>query len=311
MRRGAWIPALALLIATQAAQATAPAESPRPQPRPENAAPAATSAASASAPARSMRPPPRPGGTSAAVPVASAPAAPRPDPVTAVLQEVFGARPAAAAAAPDMAAGALAVARSTRPAPRPRDLFTRASAAVTAPRATSRKGSVCGVAEIKGEVIPPVTGPGACGIDNPVRVTSVSGVALRQAPTIDCTTAKALNAWVRDGVIPAVGRTGGGLARINIVAHYACRGRNNQKGARLSEHSFGRAVDVSGVTLNDGTTLTVLDHWRSDRFGKVIKAMHASACGPFGTVLGPNSDRFHQDHLHFDTARYRGGPYCR
>jgi hypothetical protein len=39
--------------------------------------------------------------------------------------------------------------------------------------------------------------------------------------------------------------------------------------------------------------------------------MHKAACGPFGTVLGPNSNRFHQDHFHFDTARYRSGSYCR
>ncbi|MEZ5769485.1 MAG: extensin family protein [Paracoccaceae bacterium] len=74
------------------------------------------------------------------------------------------------------------------------------------------------------------------------------------------------------------------------------------RGAKLSEHSFGHAIDVSGVTLKDGTTLTVLDHWRSGKYGSVIKAMHSSACGTFGTVLGPNADRYHQNHLHLDTA---------
>ena len=124
-------------------------------------------------------------------------------------------------------------------------------------------------------------------------------------------TAKALNAWVREGVIPAVGRTGGGVARINVIAHYACRTRNNKSGAKLSEHAKGHAVDIAGITLADGTKLTVLNHWRSSSFGKIIKAMHRSACGPFGTVLGPNADRYHQDHLHIDTARYRSGSYCR
>ena len=55
----------------------------------------------------------------------------------------------------------------------------------------------------------------------------------------------------------------------------------------------------------------MLDHWRSGEYGKIIKAMHTSACGPFGTVLGPNADRYHQNHLHLDTARYRSGSYCR
>ena len=214
--------------------------------------------------------------------------------------------------------------RSIRPAPRPVAEDAAIAAALTSalavmvsprplpkPRATSRKGSVCGVPEIKGEALRRIDGAGACGIDKPVRVTSVSGVAVSGGPTIDCTTAKALNDWVRRGVMPAVGRTGGGVARVNVIAHYACRTRNNARGAKLSEHSFGHAVDVSGVTLKDGTTLTVLDHWRSNKYGKIVKAMHSSACGTFGTVLGPNSDRYHQNHLHLDTARYRSGSYCR
>jgi len=28
-------------------------------------------------------------------------------------------------------------------------------------------------------------------------------------------------------------------------------------------------------------------------------------------VLGPEAARYHQDHFHFDTARYRSGSYCR
>jgi hypothetical protein len=42
-----------------------------------------------------------------------------------------------------------------------------------------------------------------------------------------------------------------------------------------------------------------------------MRRAHKTACGPFGTVLGPNADRYHQDHFHFDTARYRSGSYCR
>lgn len=319
MRHWAWGLGIAMLLGAFAARAEAPESAPRPMPRPAVFGVQEVVTASPTAPRRSLRPQPRPAPPLAEAVEAAVVAAtvqPR-DPVGALLQTLTGTRPAAAAAAPDVPdvalsdATALAVARSARPAPRPNDFVRLASAAVTTPRAASRKGSVCGVAEIKGEAIAPVNGAGACGIEAPVRVTSVSGVALRQPPTIDCTTAKALNDWVRKGVIPAVGNTGGGVARINVVAHYACRGRNNQTRAKLSEHAFGRAVDISGVTLKDGSTLTVLEHWRNARFGRIIKAMHSSACGPFGTVLGPNSDRFHQDHLHVDTARYRGGSYCR
>ena len=36
-----------------------------------------------------------------------------------------------------------------------------------------------------------------CGIPDPVRVTSVDGVALSQASTMDCATANALETWVK------------------------------------------------------------------------------------------------------------------
>jgi hypothetical protein len=317
-----WLGLLLALVLGQVARAEAPEVSARPLARPDLEAAlvaSVTSAvlvASASAPARSPRPLRRPRlavvqvtPQQPSLPTTAPVRATVQDPITALLQNLVGAAPAAAS--PALAGNtALAVDRSLRPQRRPGN-FARLASAVTPPRATSRAGSVCGVPEIKGEALAPIPGGGACGVDQPVRISSVSGVALAQQPTIDCTTAKALNTWVREGVIPAVGRKGGGIARLNIIAHYSCRSRNNQPGARLSEHSFGHAVDVSGVTLKDGTTLTVLDHWRSAKYGKIIKAMHKSACGPFGTVLGPNSDRYHANHLHVDTARYRGGAYCR
>ncbi|MFN3144847.1 MAG: hypothetical protein ACE368_06105 [Paracoccaceae bacterium] len=36
-------------------------------------------------------------------------------------------------------------------------------------------------------------------------MTSVSGITLSQAAIMDCTTARALNAWVDQAVVPAVG----------------------------------------------------------------------------------------------------------
>jgi len=44
---------------------------------------------------------------------------------------------------------------------------------------------------------------------------------------------------------------------------------------------------------------------------RILREMHSTACGPFGTVLGPEANRFHRENFHFDTARYRSGRYCR
>lgn len=179
-------------------------------------------------------------------------------------------------------------------------------------RKASKSGGVCGDPKIKGTQVGSVPGRiRGCGVKQAVRITSVSGVALSTGAVMDCGTAKALRKWVDTGVKPAVGKRGGGVASLKVAAHYACRTRNNRKGAKISEHGKGRAIDISAITMRDGSQITVLKGWRSKRDRTALKRMHKAACGPFGTVLGPDADRYHQDHFHFDTARYRSGSYCK
>jgi hypothetical protein len=209
--------------------------------------------------------------------------------------------------------------RSPRPEARPGDLrqnlTVRASATRTQPAPSAiigRRGAVCGVQDIEGVRLAPIAGRvQGCGVTDGVRVVSVAGVGLSQPAIIDCPTALALRSWVTDALVPTVGSRGGGVERLEVFASYACRPRNNQKGARISEHGRGRAIDIGGITLKNGSTLSVLNGWRDETQGPILRQLHRAACGPFGTVLGPNSDRFHQNHFHFDTARYRSGTYCR
>lgn len=187
------------------------------------------------------------------------------------------------------------------------------AAAVRAPQGGEliqpRKGSVCGNPAIRGETIPPVVSRvKGCGIAEPVKVTSVSGITLSEPAEIDCTTAIALNEWVNAGLKPAFGRTE--VTQLLIAGSYACRPRNNQRGNKISEHGHGKAIDIAGFVLADGTHITVAHNWRHD-YSKPIKAAHRAACGIFGTTLGPGSDGFHEDHMHFDTANNGNGPYCR
>lgn len=215
---------------------------------------------------------------------------------------------------------ALADAPLKSPFPEPRPTIQRTTevrtAGVTTPSGLrslfTRKPKLCGVKGIAGRPIDPIKGTRrGCGLTEGVQITEVHGIALSQPANMDCNTARALAAWVKDGVVPAVGKMGGGLAEVEVVGHYVCRTRNHKPGAKISEHGKGRAVDVAGFTLKDGTRISVQRGWRSKTWGPVLKAAHKSACGPFGTVLGPRADRYHQDHFHMDTARYRTGPYCR
>jgi hypothetical protein len=234
------------------------------------------------------------------------------------------ARPAADAPAgrgrpPEEVLNSAGLLRSPRPEARPRDLQGRLTVRAVGirtqpvPETTLRqRGALCGVRDLEGARLSPIAGRvQGCGVAEAVRVTSVAGIALSQPATIDCPTALALRSWVRDALLPTVGRKGGGVARIDVLASYACRPRNNQKGARISEHGRGRAIDIGGITLNNGARISVLKGWRDETQGPILRELHSAACGPFGTVLGPNSDRFHQNHFHFDTASYRSGPFCR
>lgn len=174
-----------------------------------------------------------------------------------------------------------------------------------------RKGSVCGVIEIQGKKVGDVPGRiRGCGVEDAVQVTSVSGVRLSQASVMGCDTAKALNRWVDRTVKPTFRRRGP-VVELKVAAHYTCRTRNNRKGAKISEHGKGRAIDISAFKMNDGEWITVLNGWRGKSTQALLKKVWRGACGPFGTVLGPNADRYHQDHFHMDTARYRRGPYCK
>jgi len=174
---------------------------------------------------------------------------------------------------------------------------------------TGKKGSVCGDPSIKGETLAPITSRvRGCGVKDPVRVTSVDGVALSQSAVINCDTARALKTWIRKGLKPAFGRKD--VVGLRVAASYACRPRNNVKGAKISEHGRGNAIDISAIILADGKSVVVADDWRRSA-GKPMKKAYRAACGTFGTTLGPDADRHHRDHLHFDIANQRGGAYCR
>ena len=177
-------------------------------------------------------------------------------------------------------------------------------------RAVRYANTVCGLPDVAGVPVQRIPGrlPG-CGVEDPVRVAAVAGVALDRPAVMNCRTAKALRDWVAGGVVPAFARMGE-VASLKVAAGYTCRTRNNRPGGRISEHGRGAAIDVSAFRLADGREVTVLEGWRALSTRAAVQGAWRAACGPFGTVLGPNADRYHRDHLHLDTAARRSA-YCR
>ncbi|WP_230426444.1 extensin-like domain-containing protein [Paragemmobacter aquarius] len=296
----------ALLLAAGAAQAEM-TTSPRPLPRP-------VEVAAATAP----RPKPRP-------PVTELPQAVPPEALAQLPPSLAApvVRPMprpAALAAPVPALLAVTVAKALpgmiRPMPRPATLL--ASAPVKPEKGglgglfgnrkprkpVATDGFVCGDPDIRGDELAPVTSKvKGCGIDEPVRITSIDGIRLRGTATINCETASALKTWIEKGMRPAMSKE---VVELQIAGSYVCRPRNNVRGNKISEHGRGKAVDIAAFVFSDGSEWSV-----SRDYNRQMRKAHKAACGIFGTTLGPGSDGYHEDHLHFDTASYRSGPYCR
>lgn len=169
---------------------------------------------------------------------------------------------------------------------------------------SSLAGSVCQSPEIKGKDLPPMKARNkGCRVSEPVLVSEVSGVKLVPPATINCTEAKALSHWVTHGLQPAFDNA---VVRLNVADSYACRPRNNVPGNPVSVHGLGQAIDIAGFKLSDGRTLTV-----ASDYGRQMKAAQKAGCGTFHTILGPGSDGYHENHIHFDVASHGGGDYCR
>jgi hypothetical protein len=154
----------------------------------------------------------------------------------------------------------------------------------------------------------------SCHVRNAWEVTAISGVELNQESVFNCSIVHTTAQWLDDVVQPAADDWfGEKVVRIEVPSAYACRTRNSQFGAKLSEHARGNAIDVSAFILESGERVSVLSDWNGSRKKrKFLRQVREEACGRYKTVLGPGSDRFHKDHFHFDLQAHRsGGAYCR
>ena len=310
MKQAAWAIVAGVLLGPGMAGAEGLAKSLLPKPRPDiaqgaMAMPAVVATVSSSNAIPPMkRPLPRPEGLAARYAATMADTAlPKLDPGSVV--EVAAVTGLRASLLPKSRPKGLAKRRAAEP----EATVQKAAVVRTLPGKTatlSKKGAVCGDPEIRGAALAPIAGRvKGCGIEAPVKVTQIAGVAISPAATITCETAQAAKQWIERGVQPAFDNQ---VVKLQIAGSYVCRTRNHKKGAKVSEHGKGRALDISAFVLADGRSLSVIHDYRKSR---AMKASHKAACGPFGTTLGPGSDGMHEDHLHMDIVSYRNGTYCK
>ena len=152
-----------------------------------------------------------------------------------------------------------------------------------------------------------IDGPGVCGMDYPFKVAAFNNgaVGLKSKVTLACPIIPRIDTWLDEIVRPAAMLYFGVPVADVKAGSYNCRPRNNRPGAKLSEHSFGNALDVMGFVLADGREISVVKGWKgSPAEQDFLREAFVGACRYFTTVLGPGSDMFHYDHLHLDLARH-------
>jgi hypothetical protein len=189
---------------------------------------------------------------------------------------------------------------------------------------------------------------GQCGTPVPVVLRRVANVELVPPAVVNCRVAAKVHHWVVEALQPTARRMlNTRISGIVIASAYACRQRIGTANERLSEHSFANALDVSAFVTADGRTIDVLTHWgktardqrAQDKAGHdgrlaggdarplrevgpteeaaaldsgsaFLRRTHQEACGIFGTVLGPEANEAHRDHLHLDLAPRRRHAFC-
>ena len=156
-----------------------------------------------------------------------------------------------------------------------------------------------------------IDGAGSCGMAASYEVSEiVRGIALGPDTQMRCATALATARWIDEVVIPAARVLGDDvrLTGIRQASTYACRSRNSQPDAKISEHAKGNAVDIATFSFEGHDPLSIKpDQRKGSREESFQMAVRAGACLHFTTVLGPGSDAYHDDHLHLDLAKRRSG----
>ena len=161
--------------------------------------------------------------------------------------------------------------------------------------------------------------PDGCGYTDGMSLAASAGersVAYRPAPLItSCPVAAALFLWETRVVQPAAQRHfETRVAHIEHAGSYSCRRIYGRDVGELSEHATADAVDVTGFHLANGERVRVLQDWgEHGPKAEFLGDVRNGACRIFSTVLSPDYNEAHRDHLHFDVANRGGGPWtlCR
>jgi hypothetical protein len=144
-----------------------------------------------------------------------------------------------------------------------------------------------------------------CGYDDGMRLGS-DPIAFRPSGIVtSCSVAAAMH-LLETRVIDraALRHFNSGVVAIDHAGSYSCRRLYGRSDGAYSEHATADAIDILGFRLANGTRVSVLNDWGNE--GPKAEFLHEvrdGSCRLFSTVLSPDYNSAHADHLHLDQAQ--------
>jgi hypothetical protein len=151
-----------------------------------------------------------------------------------------------------------------------------------------------------------------CGAKQVVRYRRGPGeIKYHKNPLLTCGMAIAMADFERVVQEEAERVLGSRVEQIDHLGTYNCREMANYDW--ISEHSFANGIDLRRFHLENGKTITVLEHFRPNEqdanapetiFLRTL-ARRLFEEDAFSNVITPYFDALHRNHIHVDLARYR------
>lgn len=171
---------------------------------------------------------------------------------------------------------------------------------------------------------------GFCVVQGAVRLTGGDVTPIAGNPPMRCALAARYVIWDRQTLRPAAQSLLGSSVSYVDGGTYSCRRiyGSTDPTSRPSEHAQANALDIPTVVLADGRRISVLGDWgpidpgsraaqaardttpslpaapapsgSQSAESRFLYRLRAGACQVFGTVLSPEYNEAHRDHLHLD-----------
>lgn len=154
-------------------------------------------------------------------------------------------------------------------------------------------------AGLNSTMLPPTDATRTCHLEDTVMASRFSRAGMKPEQT-RCNITARLYLWERFIVQPAAQRYfSQPVKEIMQLGSYNCRTIHGS--SHMSQHATANAIDISGVHLASGKTITIKRNWStSGPEAAFLHELRDGTCRFFNLTLSPDYNADHADHLHVD-----------